>query len=55
MYSQSGIQNSNNEPTRMPPARKLFQARKTRIARMEPLQSFSNVVIETIYNEMNAA
>jgi hypothetical protein len=46
------MQNSNREPTRIPPARKLFQARKARIARTEPLQIISNVVIRTIYNEM---
>jgi hypothetical protein len=51
MYSQIGIQNSNSEPTRIPPARKLLQARKARIARIEPLQIISNVVIWTIYNE----
>jgi hypothetical protein len=52
MYSQTGIQNSNTEPTRIPPARKLFQARKARIARIEPLQNISNVVMWTMYNEM---
>ena len=52
MYSQIGIQNSNKEPTRIPPARKLFQARKARIARIEPLQIISNVVIVTMYNKM---
>ena len=52
MYSQMGIQNSNNEPTMIPPARKLFQARKARIARIEPLQINSNVVISLMYNEM---
>jgi hypothetical protein len=46
------MQNSNNEPTRIPPARKLLQARKARIARIEPLQIISNVVIWTMYNEM---
>jgi hypothetical protein len=51
MYSQIGIQNSNKEPTRIPPARKLFQARNARIARIEPLQIISNVVISTMYNE----
>jgi hypothetical protein len=52
MYNQIGIQNSNSEPTKIPPARKLFQARKARIARTEPLQNISNVVICTMYNEM---
>jgi hypothetical protein len=51
IYNQIGIQNSNKEPTRIPPARKLFQARKARIARIEPLQIISNVVMGTIYNE----
>lgn len=54
MYNQTGIQNSNNEPTKMPPARKLLQASTARIARIEPLQIISNVVMETIYNEMNS-
>lgn len=53
MYSQSGMQNNNKEPTRIPPARKLLQARKARIARIEPLQIISNVVMPTIYNEMS--
>jgi hypothetical protein len=54
MYNQTGMQKSNTEPTRTPPARKLFQARKARIARIEPLQSISNVVILRIYNEMTS-
>ena len=54
MYNQIGIQNSSSEPTMIPPARKLFQARKARIARIEPLQSISNVVIWTMYNEMSS-
>jgi hypothetical protein len=54
MYNQIGIQNSNSEPTKIPPARKLLQARKARIARIEPLQIISNVVIRTIYNKMTA-
>jgi hypothetical protein len=47
-----GMQSNNTEPTRIPPARKLFQARKARSARIEPLQIISNVVIGTMYNEM---
>jgi hypothetical protein len=52
MYNQIGIQNSNKEPTRIPPARKLLKARKARIARIEPLQIISNFVMQTIYNKM---
>lgn len=52
MYSQIGMQNSKNEPRRTPPARKLLQASKARIARIEPLQIISNVVMPTIYNKM---
>ena len=51
MYNQIGIQSSKNEPTKIPPARKLLQARKAKIARIDPLQIISIVVMQTMYNE----
>ncbi len=55
MYSQIGIQNSNSEPTRIPPAIKLLQARYASSARIEPLQIISNVVMQAMYNETDKA
>jgi hypothetical protein len=50
-YNQTGTQSSKNEPARISPVLKLFQARNASPSRIRPLQKISNVFMPPMYNK----